>query len=77
MRWLSQRASVPDPFLDLEAPPKPRQEGNWLTPPEFAALLTAAQHPPRRVPGLAERDRLVLLALVTTGLRRAELVALD
>ncbi len=27
--------------------------------------------------GLAERDRLVLLALVTTGLRRSELIALD
>jgi integrase/recombinase XerC len=77
VRWLSQRASVTDPFLNLEAPPKPRQEGDWLAPQEFSALLTAAQHLPRRVPGLVERDRLVLLALVTTGLRRAELIALD
>jgi site-specific recombinase XerD len=77
MRWLSQRASVPDPFLDLQAPPRPRQEPDWLTPPEFAALLDAAQRPQRRHPGLAERDRLVLLALVTTSLRRAELMALN
>jgi integrase/recombinase XerC len=33
--------------------------------------------PRRRLPGLAERDRLVLLALGLTGLRRSELVALD
>ena len=33
--------------------------------------------PPRAVPGLAARDRLVLLALVVTGLRRAELIALN
>src|SRR5207247_4086978 len=31
----------------------------------------------RNLPGLAGRDRLVLLALVTTGLRRSELCALD
>jgi integrase len=33
--------------------------------------------PRRRRPGLAERDRLVLLTLVSTGLRRSELLALD
>jgi integrase len=77
VRWLSARNGVPDPFLDLEAPPKPRQEGGWLTPEEFGRLLAAASRPVRNRKGLAERDRLVLLALVTTGLRRAELLALD
>jgi len=33
--------------------------------------------PERNLPGLAERDRLTLLALVTTGLRRSELCALE
>jgi integrase/recombinase XerC len=77
MRWMSQRARLPDPFADLEVPPRPRQEADWLTPQEFAALLAAAGRPPRRIPGLAERDRLVLLALVTTGLRRTELISVD
>jgi site-specific recombinase XerD len=76
-RWLSGRESVRDPFLELDGPMKPRQEAAWLTREEFARLLAAAALPPRRVRGLAERDRLVLLALVTTGLRRAELVALN
>ena len=77
MRWLSRRSGLPDPFLELEAPPKPQQEADWLTEQEFARLLAAAEHPPRRRAGLAERDRLVLLTLVQTGLRRAELIALD
>lgn len=77
VRWLSQRADAPDPFRDLETPGKPRQEAAWLTPDEFRRLLDAAGSPARRRPGLAERDRLVLLALVATGLRRSELLALD
>lgn len=77
MRWLSARHGIPDPFLDLEPPPRPRQESDWLTPAEFAVLLSAAGRPVRRREGLAERDRLVLVALVTTGLRRAELLSLD
>jgi len=77
MRWLSRRDGVPDPFLDLEPPSRPRQEREWLTPEEFQRLLAAAAKPRRRLPGLAERDRLVLLALGLTGLRRSELVALD
>jgi len=76
-RWFSRRANVADPFLDLEGPRKPHQEADWLTPEEFARLLRAAAAPLRRRPGLAERDRLVLVALVVTGLRRAELIALD
>jgi len=77
LRWLSRRSGLPDPFLELEPPPKPQQEADWLTEQEFALLLAAAAHPLRRRSGLAERDRLVLLTLVQTGLRRAELIALD
>src|SRR6266516_388995 len=77
MRWLSSREGVPDPFLDLEAPRKPRHESEWLTPAEFRRMLEAAGRPLRRHTGIIERDRLVLLALVTTGLRRSELINLD
>jgi integrase len=77
MRWVSGRHGLPDPFHDLDAPPKPRQESEWLTPAEFRRLLNAAGQPKRNLPGLAERDQLVLLALVLTGLRRSELCALD
>jgi len=76
LRWVSQREGVRDPFLDLEPPPKP-QERDWLTPEEFRRLLDAASRPERNLPGLAERDKLTLLALVTTGLRRSELCALE
>jgi integrase/recombinase XerC len=77
MRWVSHRNGLPDPFLELQTPPKPRQESDWLTREEFVKLLHAAGNPPRRRPGLAERDQLVLLTLVMTGLRRSELIALD
>src|SRR6266511_3577554 len=77
MRWVSRREGVPDPFIDLDAPPKPRQESDWLTPAEFRRMLAAAAQPSRRHAGIVERDQLVLLALVTTGLRRSELIALD
>jgi integrase len=77
MRWVSRREGVPDPFLDLDAPPKPRQESDWLTPEEFQRMLEAAGRPLRRHSGIVQRDQLVLLALVTTGLRRSELIALD
>jgi integrase len=77
MRWVSRREGAPDPFLDLDAPPKPRQESEWLTPEEFQRMLAAAGQPRRRHAGIVERDQLVLLALVTTGLRRSELIALD
>lgn len=77
MRWVAQREGVRDPFADLDAPPKPRQEAAWLTPQEFARLLDAAGRPGRQARGIVERDRLVLRALVTTGLRRSELVAVN
>jgi len=77
VRWICRRDGVPDPFLDLDAPPKPRQERDWLTPEEFRRLLDAAGRPERNLPGLAERDQLVLLSLVLTGLRRSELCGLD
>ncbi len=72
-----RRVGAPDPFLDLEPPPKPRQERDWLTRDEFKRLLDAAGQPERNLPGLAERDQLVLVTLVTTGLRRSELCALE
>lgn len=59
-------------FADL-----PRKERDWLEPDEFRRLLDAAGRPERNLPGLAERDRLALVALVTTGLRRSELCGLD
>jgi integrase/recombinase XerC len=77
LRWVSRRDGVPDPFLDLEPPPKPRQERDWLERDEFRRLLEAAGRPERNLPGLAARDCLVLRALVTTGLRRSELCGLD
>jgi integrase/recombinase XerC len=77
MAWVSQRNGLPNPFSDLQAPPKPRQEAEWLTREEFARMLDAAASPKRARAGLAERDRLVLLTLAMTGLRRSELIALD
>jgi integrase len=77
MQWLSRRHGTPDPFLELEAPAKPQQERDWLTHEEFAAMLAAAEHPARHRAGLVQRDRLVLMALVLTGLRRAELIAVQ
>jgi site-specific recombinase XerD len=77
MRWASQRKGLRDPFLELEPPAKPRQESDWLTRAEFTRLLAAAEDPVRRRPGLVERDTLVLLTLVMTGLRRSELIGLD
>jgi site-specific recombinase XerD len=41
-RWLSRRAGVPDPFLELDAPGKPRHVADWLTGEEFARMLAAA-----------------------------------
>jgi integrase/recombinase XerD len=75
--WLCRRSRAHDPFLELEPPPKPHQEADWLTPEEFQRMLAAAERPLKRRTGLAERDRLVLLTLVTTGLRRSELIVLD
>lgn len=77
MQWFSRRNGTPDPFLELQAPPKPHQESDWLTREEFMQMLAAAGRPQRRRPGLAARDRLVLLALVVTALRRAELIAVE
>jgi hypothetical protein len=31
MRWLGHRHGLADPFAELEAPPRPRQQGDWLT----------------------------------------------
>jgi integrase len=77
LRWVCRRVGAADPFRDLDPPPKPRQERDWLTREEFQRLLDAAGTPDRNLPGLAERDQLTLLTLVTTGLRRSELCALE
>jgi len=50
LRWVCQREGVRDPFVDLEPPPKPRQERDWLTPEEFRLLLDAAGRPERTCP---------------------------
>jgi integrase/recombinase XerC len=76
-RWLASHAATPDPFVDLDAPPKPAPVADWLNPAEFERLLAGAASPRRELSGLAERDRLVLLTLVVTGLRRSELTALS
>jgi hypothetical protein len=31
LRWVSRRNGVGDPFVELESPPKPQQEADWLT----------------------------------------------
>ncbi len=77
LRWVAQHEAVSGPFAELDPPPRPRQDSDWLTIDEFRRMLQAAQKPARAGRGLAERDRLVLLALLTTGLRRAELLGLD
>jgi len=77
LRWVCRRIGALDPFRDLDPPPKPRHERDWLTHEEFKRLLDAAGKPERNLPGLAERDQLVLVTLVTTGLRRSELCALE
>ncbi|HET8741431.1 MAG TPA: site-specific integrase, partial [Gaiella sp.] len=75
--WVCRRIGVPSPFRDVDPPAKPRQERDWLTREEFRRLLDAAGKLERNLPGLAERDQFVLVVLVTTGLRRSELCALE
>lgn len=41
MRWVAQREGLPDPFAELDAPARPREEADWLTQQEFARLLAA------------------------------------
>ena len=43
VRWLSRRSGTPDPFLELEAPPKPQREADWLS--EQSRRLLAAGAP--------------------------------
>ncbi len=74
MGWVSRRHGTPDPFLALK-PPRARRERNWLTRDEFLQILKGAEHPARDLAGIAERDRLVLLAIVMAGLGRYELMA--
>ncbi len=76
IKWLSRRQGTPNPFLELPRPPDPRRrERDWLTREEFAQLLVGADQPQRNMPGLAARDRLVLTALVLTGISPKEMIA--
>jgi len=55
--------------------PRTPYERDWLTRAEFAELLEGAECPFRDLPGMVERDRLVLIALLLTGMRPLELIA--
>ena len=46
LRWLSRRSGMPDPFLELEPPPKPQQEADWLTEQSSRAHRGAARASP-------------------------------
>jgi integrase len=50
-------------------------ERDWLTRAEFAELLEGAECPFRDWPGMVERDRLVLMGLLLSGMRPSELIA--
>ncbi len=49
--WVCRRIGAPNPFRELDPPPKPRQECDWLTRVEFQRLLDAAGKPERNLPG--------------------------
>src|SRR6266511_3711237 len=70
LRWVSQREGVRDPFVDLEPPPKPRQERDWLTKEEFRRLLDAAGRPER-----TSSLRAVHARVARPRARRAQVVA--
>ncbi len=55
--------------------PRTSYERDWLTRAEFAELLEGAECPFRDWPGMIERDRLVLMALLLSGMRSSELIA--
>lgn len=74
MVWVSRRQGTPNPFQHLQVPSL-HEEPTWLTREEFAQLLAGGESPERVKPGTVERDRLVLTALLFTGLRRSELIA--
>ncbi len=56
--------------------PRTPYERDWLTRVEFAELLEGAECPFRDRPGMIERDRLVLMALLLSGMRPSELIAM-
>jgi integrase len=78
--WVARRQGTPNPLLELEAPPDPRRRQRQLartliTREEFAGILDAAEHPFNDRPGRIERDKLVLLAILLTGISAKELLA--
>jgi integrase len=74
MAWLNDCHGTSNPFLELQLPAKRRREPSRLTREGFARMLAGAERPLRDIPGLAERDRLVLIALVLTGMTHRELI---
>lgn len=78
--WVARRQGTPNPLLELQAPPDPRRRQRqlarqWITREEFAGILDAAEHPLNDRPGRIERDKLVLLAILLTGISAKELLA--
>ncbi|MEJ7763902.1 MAG: tyrosine-type recombinase/integrase [Acidimicrobiales bacterium] len=67
--WMLRRGLLSvDPFLDVRPPKVPRPVHRCLTGGQATALLAACREP---------RDRVVMILGLHTGLRRAELAALD
>ncbi|MGH2833123.1 MAG: tyrosine-type recombinase/integrase [Solirubrobacteraceae bacterium] len=75
MVWLSRRHGTPNPF-DALPTPSPHYKQEWLTREEFVELLAGAANPSRDVPGTVERDTLVLMTFLLTGMEGSELIAL-
>lgn len=67
--WLLRHGVIPrDPFLDVPAPKVPRAVHRTLEPEQARALLAACVEP---------RETVLILLALHTGLRRAELAALE
>ena len=78
LRWLSRRSGLPDPFLELEAPPKPQQEADWLT--ERGVRAGCSPRPSTRLGGAPASPSATGSSCSRSsrpGLRRSELIALD
>lgn len=69
-RWWSAEESQPNPMASIPSPKLPQVTTPVLAPKQIEALLrTAAKSSPR--------DHALVLLLITTGLRRAELASLN
>lgn len=72
--WVDRGRGTPNPFLGLKTP-SARWEPVWLTREEFTHLLAGAKCPTRFMPAMVERDTLILMAVLLTGMSRSELIA--